>query len=107
MLFSALFGRKADTFPIAYGSDKCTHAVADSGQQVLLLLILGILDQLCSSAVFCRVDGPVRPVRFSHTFVVADAHIGPLRTDEFAADFRKNGVHCAGRCAPAGGGPHP
>ena len=55
------------------------HAVTDSGQQVLLLLILGILDQLCSSAVFCRVDGPVRPVRFSHMFVGADAHIGPYR----------------------------
>ena len=30
--------------------------------------------------------------------VGADAHIGPLGTDEFAADFRKNGAHCAGRC---------
>ena len=60
------------------------HAVADSGQQVLLLLILGILDQLCSSAVFCRVDGPVRPVRFSHTFVGADAHIGPTSIPEMS-----------------------
>ena len=25
-------------------------------------------------------------------------HIGPLGTDEFAADFHENGAHCAGRC---------
>ena len=30
--------------------------------------------------------------------VGADAHIGPSGTDEFAADFCENGVHCAGRC---------
>ena len=30
--------------------------------------------------------------------VGADAYIGPLGTDEFAADFRKNGAYCAGRC---------
>ena len=42
-----------------------------------------------------------------YMFAGADAHIGPLGTDEFAADFRETSVHHAGRCAPARGRPHP
>ena len=33
--------------------------------------------------------------------VGADAHIGPLETDEFAANFRETGVHCTGFCGHA------
>ena len=40
---NALFGRKADTFPIAYGSGKCTTRICGQTAIIPFLLISGIL----------------------------------------------------------------
>ena len=42
---NALFGRKADTFPIAYGSGKCTTRIYGQTASTSVLLISGIPDQ--------------------------------------------------------------
>ena len=34
------------------------------------------------------------PYALTHSFVGADAHIGPLGSIEFAAEFCKNGANC-------------
>ena len=56
-------------------------------------------------------NAPVLRKAGAHTYVPAcfdvgaDAYIGPLGSCKFAADYRKNGAHCAGRCVPASGRP--
>ena len=47
---------------------------------------------------FCSFPEYPTGYDFTQHVVGADAHIGPLGTDEFAADFRENGAYCAGRC---------
>ena len=60
---NALFGRKADTFPIAYGSGKCTTRIYGQTASTSVLLISGILGQSCSctakihsrTQIFCTI----------------------------------------------------
>ena len=59
--FSALFGRKADTFPIAYGSDECTTRICGQTASISVLLISGILGRLRFCTIGEFVDGLLFP----------------------------------------------
>ena len=45
-IFNALFGRKANTLPIVYGSDECTTRICGQTASISFLLISGILGRL-------------------------------------------------------------
>ena len=60
---NALFGRKADTFPIAYGSGKCTTRICGQTASISVLLISGILGQFRSCTAPCRGRCGHRPLQ--------------------------------------------
>ena len=60
---NALFGRKAATFPIAFGADKCTTRSCGQTASTSVLLISGILGQSHSCTAPCRGRCPHRPAQ--------------------------------------------
>ena len=61
-------GRKADTFSIAFGADKCTTRSYRQTESNPVLLIFGILGQPQLALHFIGADSSVRPVGFAFTF---------------------------------------
>ena len=78
-LFNALFGRKADTVPIDYGSDECTTRICGQTASISFLLILGILGGRANVGIgpYKRIQNHVRvddSARLFHNEFALPAH---------------------------------